>query len=163
MSLLAPAGSKITTNSYTQGHRIEKATAMPDNNPLSSSNSMLQLVLDSIPTRVFWKDRNLVYLGGNQHFLRDAGASSVEDLKGKTDYDLAWSRDQADAFRADDQEVMRSGKAKLNIEEPQTQADGGTSWLQTSKVPLFDDHGKVIGVLGTYTDITERKKNKQKI
>jgi len=54
-------------------------------------------------------------------------------------------------------EVIRSGTPKLNIEEPQDQADGKTSWLQTCKIPLRDETGKVVGVMGTYTDITERK------
>ncbi len=136
---------------------------MPNSNPFDTPTAMFQLVLDSIPSRVFWKDVNLVYRGGNQRFLTDAGVDSFEELLGKTDFELAWSTEQADAFRADDREVMATGRAKVNIEEKQTQADGGTFWLQTSKIPLFNDAGNIVGVLGTYTDITERKTYQQKI
>lgn len=136
---------------------------MPNSNPFDTPTAMFQLVLDSIPSRVFWKDVDLVYRGGNQCFLADAGVDSFEELDGKTDFELAWSTEQADAFRADDREVMATGRAKVNIEEKQTQADGGTFWLQTSKIPLFNDAGNVVGVLGTYTDITERKTYQQKI
>ncbi|MGH1370724.1 MAG: putative bifunctional diguanylate cyclase/phosphodiesterase [Cellvibrionaceae bacterium] len=136
---------------------------MPNTNPLDTPTSMLQLVLDSIPSRVFWKDLDLAYRGGNRRFLSDAGVTSLEELNGKTDFELAWSREQAEAFRADDREVIANGQAKIEIEEKQTQADGGTFWLQTSKIPLFDNAGKVVGVLGTYTDITERKTYQQRI
>lgn len=124
---------------------------------VENKNEVFQLVLDSIPSRVFWKDLNLIYRGANNHFMADAGKSCLTDLVGKSDYDLPWSEEQANAFRADDREVINSGVAKLNIEEDQTQPDGSVSWLQTCKIPLHDDQGAVIGVLGTYTDITDRK------
>ncbi len=136
---------------------------MPDSNPFETPATILQLVLDSIPSRVFWKDENLVFRGANRCFLQDAGLNTLEELIGKTDFDMAWSQEQAIAFRADDQEVINSGHPKLNIEELQTQPNGEEHWLQTNKMPLFDQHGKVLGVLGTYTDITERKAYEQKI
>lgn len=136
---------------------------MPNSNPFDTPTAMFQLVLDSIPSRVFWKDTDLIYRGANQCFLTDAGINNVSELNGKTDFELAWSQSQAEAFRADDREVMASGQAKINIEEEQTQAGGETSWLQTSKIPLFNGAGKVVGVLGTYTDITERKTYLQRI
>ncbi len=136
---------------------------MPDSNPFDTPATMLQLVLDSIPSRVFWKDESLIYRGANQRFLQDAGFKKLEDLIGKTDFDMAWSQDQANAFRADDQEVINSGQPKLNIEERQTQSNREEHWLQTNKVPLFNQHGRVIGVLGTYTDITERKAYERRI
>lgn len=123
----------------------------------SSSLALMQKVIDCLPLRVFYKDRDCIYLGGNEALLKDAGVATVEELVGKTDFDLAWTREQAEAFRKDDREVMESGKAKLNIEEPQTQADGAQHWLVTNKVPLRDADGVVIGVMGTYSDITERK------
>ncbi|MDC3332638.1 ATP-binding protein [bacterium] len=134
-----------------------------DESFITEKLELLHLVLDSIPSRVFWKDTQLIYRGSNNHFISDAGVSSLDDLIGKTDFDLAWEKHQADAFRADDQEVINSGKAKLNIEEPQTQPDGTVSWLQTCKIPLRNDNGEIIGVLGTYTDITERKNAEQQL
>ncbi len=126
---------------------------------LQTSKKMLELVLDSIPVRVFWKDLNCVYLGCNKHFARDAGLESPEHIIGKTDFDLSW-REQAELYRADDQQVMHSGEAKLNYEEPQS-GPTGTSWLQTSKIPLRDQHKNIFGILGVYEDVTERKQTEE--
>ena len=117
---------------------------------------MLQLAMDHLPQTVFWKDRDLVYLGCNQHFANDALLASTADVVGKTDYDMPW-KETADLYRADDRQVVESGVAKLNYEEPQSRPDGSTLWLRTSKIPLLDTDGQIIGVLGMYEDITERK------
>ncbi|MCG6872811.1 MAG: EAL domain-containing protein [Gammaproteobacteria bacterium] len=122
------------------------------------SSQMLQLVLDTIPVRVFWKDINSNFLGCNRNFALDAGLNSAEEILGLDDFQLPWS-EQAEAYRADDREVMQSGIPKTNYEEPQTTPAGDQIWLRTSKIPLADENGKVIGVLGTYEDITELKKN----
>ncbi len=124
---------------------------------LFNSRQMLQTVLDTIPQRVFWKDRNSVYLGCNKPLAEDCGFSDVVKLMGKTDYDTV-AAPQADRYRADDREVMETNRPKLNYEEPQKKPDGSTGWLRTNKVPLHDKDGRVIGVLGTYEDITDRKR-----
>jgi PAS domain S-box-containing protein len=123
---------------------------------LYDSRQMLQLVLDTIPQRVFWKDRNFSYLGCNKPFAGDAGLDDPEVIIGKDDFELVW-KDVAQLYQNDDQGVMETNLAKLSYEELQTQADGRVMWLNTSKVPLHDRSGNVIGVLGTYEDITERK------
>lgn len=119
-------------------------------------------VVDGIPLRIFWKNKDLVYQGGNTLFTKDAGLSEKSELNGRTDFDLGWTKDQAENFRRDDLEVIQSGQAKLNIEEPQDHPDGKTHWLLTNKIPFRNDNGEVIGVLGTYTDISKRKWNEQK-
>ncbi len=124
---------------------------------LAASRQMLRAVLDTIPTRVFWKDRNSVYLGCNQAFARDHGVDGPEALIGKSDHDTM-TAELAEAYRADDQQVMTTGHSKLGYEEPQIRLDGSRGWLLTNKVPLRDAHGQVVGVLGTYEDITERKR-----
>ncbi|HEX7569901.1 MAG TPA: PAS domain S-box protein [Verrucomicrobiae bacterium] len=120
------------------------------------SRQMLRMVLDTIPSRVFWKDANSNYLGCNNPFARDAGLNLPDELVGKDDHAMGWA-DQAEAYRADDQLVIATGKPKINYEEPQTTSDGRIIWLRTSKVPLLDARGNIKGVLGTYDDITERK------
>ncbi|MFZ1684202.1 MAG: PAS domain S-box protein [Candidatus Zixiibacteriota bacterium] len=124
---------------------------------LHDSETMLTAVLETIPGRVFWKDQNLNFLGGNSALARDAGLGRPDDLVGKSDYELAW-KDQADLYRADDFKVMETGIGRLNYEEPQTTPEGTTIWLRTNKVPLRSASGEIIGVLGTYDDITENKK-----
>jgi PAS domain S-box-containing protein len=123
---------------------------------LFNSRQMLQTVLDTIPQRVFWKDRNSVFLGCNQPLAKDCGFSDASELIGKADYDTI-AAPMADRYCADDREVMETNRPKLNYEEPQNKPDGSMRWLRTNKVPLHDKDGRVIGVLGTYEDITERK------
>jgi two-component system cell cycle sensor histidine kinase/response regulator CckA len=120
------------------------------------SELLLHLVIDSIPQRVFWKDRDSVYLGCNRSFARDAGLDDPALIVGKTDLELAWKA-TGHLYVADDRLVMESNMAKVDIEEPMTFTDGRTIWLRTSKVPLHDESGAVLGVLGTYEDITEQR------
>ena len=122
-----------------------------------ASRQMLQSILDAIPQRVFWKDKNCVYLGCNRPFATDAGLDSPAAIVGKHDFELPWA-DVAERYRADDQQVMEQRTAKLCFHELQTRPGGSELWLQTNKMPLLDLHGQVTGVLGTYEDITERKR-----
>ena len=126
--------------------------------PVPAFPSLLTEILEQIPVRVFWKDAELRYLGCNVLFARDAGFASPEEVIGKDDFQMAW-REQAGAYRADDLKVITSGQPKLDYEELQTSSDGRTIWLRTSKVPLRDDAGKIIGMLGVYEDITTRKQS----
>jgi PAS domain S-box-containing protein len=126
---------------------------------LFNSRQMLQLVLDTIPQRVFWKDRRSVYMGCNKPFAHDAADSAPDAIVGKTDYELGGvATTDAKRQRADDLLVMESGASKLNYEEPLSRPDGSQHWLMSSKAPLRDQSGEVIGVLGTYEDITVRKR-----
>jgi len=122
-----------------------------------TGQKILEGILNSIQVRVFWKDRNLMYLGCNTPFARDAGFEKPADIIGKDDFAMGW-RDQADLYRSDDRSVIASGMPKMFIEEPQKTPSGDIISLLTSKVPLYDAKGIIIGVLGTYIDITERKR-----
>ncbi|MGD0960890.1 MAG: PAS domain S-box protein [Methylomonas sp.] len=124
---------------------------------LTESHGLLKSVIDTSPLRVFWKDRNSVYLGCNTLFARDAGFTRPNEIIGKTDFEMGW-KEQAKLYRADDANVMASGVPKLSYDEPQTTPDGCRIWLRTSKVPLrIEDNGAIIGILGVYDDITDRK------
>ena len=121
-----------------------------------ASREMLRLVMDNIPQLIFWKDRNSVYLGCNKMFSEAAGMA-VDEIVGKNDYDLPWNKEESDWFRQCDRDVMEKDVARLNIQETLGRADGRKSWINTCKIPLHDSDGKVIGVLGTIEDITQRK------
>jgi PAS domain S-box-containing protein len=145
----------------TERKRVE--TALQENRrQLAVANQMLQMVMDTIPVRIFWKDTDLVYLGCNRLFAEDAGQKAPEEILGKTDYDMGW-REQAELYRQDDMVVMRSGDSKLGYEEPQTAPDGKRLWLRTSKIPLRDINNHIVGILGTYEDITARKQAEEAI
>ncbi|OPZ14332.1 MAG: Sensor protein ZraS [candidate division BRC1 bacterium ADurb.BinA364] len=129
---------------------------------LRESQAMLQAVLDAIPVCVFWKDRNLNFLGCNARFARDAGVGASERIVGKSDFDLSWKA-QAERYRADDRAVIESGLPRLRYEEPQELPDKGMLWLRTSKMPLTNSRGEIIGILGAYEDITEEKRAEEEL
>jgi PAS domain S-box-containing protein len=124
----------------------------------TKQRELLETVLDSVPASIFWKDRNSVFLGANKRFAQDAGLRHPDELVGRTDYEMAWTQEEADFYRHCDREVMDSGQPLLNIEEPQRQADGREVTLLTSKVPLRDESGEIYGMLGIYMDISKRKR-----
>jgi len=128
---------------------------------LQTQLAMYQRVIDTLPLTIFWKDRSSAFLGCNAGFAQMAGLSSQDDIIGKTDQDMPWSGAQADAFRADDREVMDRDRPKLRIVEPLTRADGTSKWLETNKLPMHDDAGAVMGLVGSIEDITERNAEEQ--
>ncbi|MBD2432963.1 hypothetical protein CEN44_19475 [Fischerella muscicola CCMEE 5323] len=123
---------------------------------LRQSQQFLQQIFDMLPQRIFWKDRNLRYLGCNKSFAQDAGLDSPVDIIGKDDFELVW-REFAHNYQADDQAVITSSVAKLHYEELLIKEDGTKIWIKTSKVPLCNEVGEIIGVFGCYEDITTRK------
>jgi PAS domain S-box-containing protein len=132
----------------TERRRAEEASA--------GARRMLELVLDTIPVRVFWKDRELRYLGCNGHFAADAGLASAADIVGKDDRELSW-RERADIYRTGDRAVIDSGVGHV-AEEPLRPQDGSERWIRVYKIPLRDRDDRVVGVLGAYEDITDRKR-----
>jgi len=129
---------------------------------LRAARQMLQHVIDTVPNYVFWKDRDLRYLGCNDAFARLAGLQVPDELVGKNDHDLIWHR-FADLYRHDDAEVIATGTSKLNLIEPLELEDGTTLWLETSKVPLRDAQSRIIGMLGVFQDISERMRSEEKL
>jgi len=121
---------------------------------------MLRLVLDHIPQRVFWKGRDFRYLGCNRPFLQDAGLKDDSKILGKEDAELPW-KEKAAAYRADDQAVMEQDQPKLDCEESQPTPSGEPRRIKISKLPMHDQDGKVIAVLGTYEDITGSKRSEE--
>lgn len=126
------------------------------------TRNMLQAVLNTIPVRVFWKDKQGKYLGCNTMFAGDAGLSSAAEIVGKDDFEMPWQA-QAQLYRDDDYQVINNNQPRIAYEEPQTQGDGKTIWLETSKIPLKNANDVIYGVLGTYQDITARKQAETEI
>lgn len=121
------------------------------------TGELLQSIIETAPIRVFWKDRELRYLGCNTSFAQDAGYNHPDEIIGKTDFELSWKA-LAELYRTDDDSVINSGISKINFDEPNSASDGQERWLRTSKMPLRNStDGQIIGVLGIYEDITERK------
>jgi two-component system, cell cycle sensor histidine kinase and response regulator CckA len=120
------------------------------------SQRMLQLVLDSIPVGVYWKDRESRYLGCNRRFVDDAGIADASVLIGHLDAEFS-PADLAAHYVADDERVM-SGRERLQgMEQERATQEGERVPLRVSKVPLQDASGDVVGVLGIYEDITAER------
>lgn len=114
-----------------------------------------ELIFASMPIMLWYKDDK------NRHIRVNAAAAALEGLKpedveGKTAYEL-YPKEQADAFYADDLDVLKSGRPKLNIIEKHVTPTGETFWMQTGKVPLRDKNGKNIGIVVFAADITQQK------
>ena len=124
---------------------------------LAESRNLLKTIVDTVPVRIFWKDRQSCYLGCNPIFAQDAGMTSPQEIIGKVDYDLSWTKEQADHYRNDDKRVISSGISMLYYEEALNNASGETLWIETSKVPLLSTQQEIIGVLGIYQDISKQK------
>jgi len=144
----AIAGVEGTTRDVTHVKQAEEA--------LYASRKMLELVIDSNPTNIFWKDRNSIYLGCNSVFAQTTGFASPENVVGLSDFDLPW-KVMAEDYRRDDRWVMESGTPRIGYEEKVIDTQGVERWARTSKVPLTDINGNVFGVIGTFEDITEQK------
>jgi len=138
------------------GSIIDITDRMEMHNKLRESQEILQLVMDNIPQFIFWKDNDSRYMGCNKNFARVAGVNVPEYIVGLQDKDLAWEKEESEFFHETDALVMESDTPEFHIIEQQLQADGKHAWLDTNKIPLHDSEGNVVGLLGTYEDITER-------
>ncbi|PKL16775.1 MAG: hypothetical protein CVV49_14480 [Spirochaetae bacterium HGW-Spirochaetae-5] len=123
---------------------------------VSKSRRMLQMVLDTIPIGVFWKDRDFTYLGCNNSFARLIGIESAESIVGKRDIEV-FDPEVAEMYNRTDREIINTGRSKLNYEEHLVLPTGKVRILRKSKVPLTGADGEIIGVLGTYEDVTVQK------
>ena len=129
---------------------------------LEKQRDFFRLVIDSAPTRIFWKDLDSVYLGCNLQFAKDAGFDTPEEIIGKNDDELIWQK-YAEKFREDDQYVIKTGNNKVCYEDDFFSRDGERiSWL-TNKKPLCNDRGEVIGVVATAENISRIKNSEKKL
>lgn len=133
---------------------------------LSASQRMLQLVLDNIPQFVYWKDRDLKYMGANKSFLDFIGLDSADTLLGRTDEEVLPAAEDAARVHEDDVAVVRSGQPRYQTKITITSPGGDMVWLETNRVPLLadltgrnggaEDGGEVAGLLTTAEDVTQR-------
>jgi len=124
---------------------------------LARERAILQYVVDNVPYSIFWKDQDSRYLGCNKNFAALDGRSDPREIVGKTDFDLAW-RAHAEDYRRFDRQTMDLGQPQLHQEEITHDDQGREMVILTSKVPLRNAAGDVIGLLGIIVDITERKR-----
>lgn len=121
---------------------------------LQESLQQQKAILDNIPDMAWLKDLESRYIAVNEQFLKVCGLK-YEDIIGKTDLEI-WDKSYAEMYRKDDLEVIQSGKRKT-IEEKQKDSEGREYWVETTKTPIRNEQGDVIGTTGIARDISERK------
>jgi PAS domain S-box-containing protein len=129
---------------------------------LRESQQMLQLIMDTIPMSVFWKDKDSIYLGCNKTFIRECGLETVENVVGSTPYDL-FAAETAAGIIGRDQDVIHNNHPLFHFTQSHTRPDGSIGWREISKIPLRDDDGKAVGVLGVWRDITEQNRAEDRL
>jgi PAS domain S-box-containing protein len=138
----------ITARDVTERRQAEEA--------LARERNLLRTLMDNLPDHVFVKDTKSRFVTANAATLRTLRAASLEQVVGHTDLELL-PRELAEQFYADEQAIVRTGKPLFNREEQVIGPDGGRRWLLTSKLPLHDSRGTVVGLVGISHDITERR------
>jgi PAS domain S-box-containing protein len=118
---------------------------------------MLTMVLDALPNRIFWKDRDFRFIGCNQHFATEMGLASPDDVVGKTDFDFC-SPEQAEKFRAIDVEMVATGRPLIGVEHPAVLASGEEIWVESNTLPVRNAAGDIVGILTSYLDVSARRR-----
>lgn len=124
---------------------------------LTEQKELMENVLETVPVRIFWKDLQGQYLGANRLFLVDAQLENQQQLLGKTDYDLPWQDSQGDYYFQTDMAIIQSGQSTLTQQESYVDNDGSEKTWLVSRMPLKNAKQEIVGMLGTYEDITERR------
>jgi PAS domain S-box-containing protein len=117
---------------------------------------LLQNLLQNLPDNIYFKDLQSRFILINPASVRIFGLRSPEDAIGKTDFDIFTQEHAAQAF-ADEQEILRTGRAIVGKDEKETWPDGTISWVTTTKLPLRNKQGEIVGTFGISRDITGRK------
>lgn len=141
-------GSASIGEDITEQRQMEQA--------LTNERNLLRTLIDNVPDcYIFIKDAESRFITTNAAHLRVLRAAKLDDVIGKTDLDL-FPPELAQQYYADEQNVIRSGRPLFNRQEVTIDEQGKLKWLLTTKVPLYDDAGKVVGLVGVSRDITER-------
>ncbi|MGA3283828.1 MAG: PAS domain-containing protein [Verrucomicrobiota bacterium] len=143
--------SKRTTELSARNADLARA-----NEAVSSAHRLLQAMLDNVPDRIYFKDTQSRFIQCNRAVAKRVGVEDPKQVIGKTDFDF-YPREKAEEFRQDDQRILQSGEPLLNKTEQVTRPNGETTWSTVTKVPLRDENGKIVGLVGISRDITEYK------
>lgn len=123
---------------------------------LAQERTLLNYLMTTIPDNIYFKDRQSRFIRVNEALAQRFGLSDPGEAIGKTDADFFREEHARQAY-ADEQRVMTNGQPLLGLEERETWPDGHITWASTSKVPIRDAGGQVVGLVGVSRDITERK------
>ena len=123
---------------------------------LAAEQRLLNNLITATPDIIYFKDRVGRFIRVNEAFARRIASSDLSSLIGKTDFDIYGEQHSREA-RADEQRIMATGKPIIDKEEREDWKDGHVTWVSTTKMPLLDGAGRIIGIMGISRDITARK------
>ncbi|HWX76348.1 MAG TPA: PAS domain-containing protein, partial [Candidatus Acidoferrales bacterium] len=124
---------------------------------LAKERKLLSTLMEHLPDNIYFKDLDSRFIAVNRAMSRWAGLNDPAELIGKSDQDLFTSEHSQRALE-DEREIIRTGKPLINREEKETWPDRGDTWVSTTKMPLLDADGRIIGTFGLSRDITQLKK-----
>jgi len=124
---------------------------------VQKSREMLELVINNIPQLIYWKDKDLVYLGCNSNFAKLNGLENPTSIIGRTGDNLNWIKDKSNHIEECERKVITNNEPEYNVLESLITTDVNQVWFEINRIPLHDIKGKVVGILSTYEDITIRK------
>ena len=131
-------------------------------NALARERFLLKTLMDNLPDNIYFKDRESRFIAVNRASVSWFGFEDPADVLGKSDADL-FAPAHASAALRDEQEILRTGQSLVNREEKETWPDGRETWVSTTKLPLRDPCGHIIGTFGLSRDITEKKRAEEKL
>jgi diguanylate cyclase (GGDEF)-like protein/PAS domain S-box-containing protein len=137
------------------------AHAAVDGGDWESERALFRAMIDQVPDYLFVKDRDSRFVIANRAVAADLGATP-EDIIGKDDFDLH-PEEHARQFHADEQQVIATGVPMIDIDEYIVDSNGRQKWLSTSKLPLRNDAGEIVGLIGICRDVTDRKRAEEQI
>ena len=129
---------------------------------LEQEQQLLRALLDNVPDSIYFKDLASRFLRVSRSKALKAGFADPKELIGKSDFDH-FTREHAQPAYDAEQRIIRTGQPLIDIEEKETWPDGRVTWAATSKLPLYDQEGRVIGTFGLSRDITARKETELRL
>ncbi|HPY49966.1 MAG TPA: PAS domain S-box protein [Sedimentisphaerales bacterium] len=148
--------SCMAEDEFRQTSRIADAARVDSD--MDTERNLLRTLIDNLPDAIYVKDREGRFVLCNPQVLRQKCAATVEEIVGKTDHDF-YPKDVADRVCRAEQELMSSGQPIINYERCALDANSGArTWSLTTKVPLRNEHGEIIGLVGIGRDITDRRR-----
>ena len=129
---------------------------------LIEERHLLHTLMENLPDHIYFKDLQSRFIRLNKALAKSFGLSELAQALGKTDFDF-FSDEHARQAYADEQEVIRTGRPIQGIEEKETWPDGHVTWASTTKMPLRDAQGRIIGTFGVSRDITARKQAEREL
>jgi phosphoserine phosphatase RsbU/P len=129
---------------------------------LARERNLLSTLMENLPYNIYFKDLDCRFIAVSRALAEMHGRRDPLELIGLTDRDL-FSSEHAEGALADELEIIRSGKPIIDYEEKETWPDRDDTWVSTTKMPLRDAQGKIIGTFGISRDITEKKRAAEKL